>query len=124
MALALPEFGTERPSPNQLKVVVDELISHHFFSQVVGGISSAERCFQLAESHSAVDGPFGASCVRFDAKVAEHGAYLAPHDVMINLNFFNNVVCAPHNPHPLRAVWYGSVSWRFTVREINRLQLR
>ena len=101
MALTLPEFGTEHPSPEQLKVVVDELISHHFFSQVVGGISSAERRFQLVESHSAVDGSFGASCVRFDAKVAEQGAYLAPADVVIYLNFVNNLVCA--HPQPTSA---------------------
>ena len=78
IAVALPEFGTHHPSPDQLKVVVDELISNHFFSQVVGGISSAERHFQLMESHSVIDGSFGASCVRFDAKVEELGAYLAP----------------------------------------------
>jgi len=101
MALALPEFGTEHPSPDQLKVVVDELISNHFFSQVVGGISSAERRFQLVESHSAVDRSVGASCVRFDAKVAEEGAFLAPPDVVINLNFFNNLVCA--HPQPTSA---------------------
>jgi len=98
IALALPKFGTEHPSPDQLKVVVDELISHHFFSQVVGGISSAERRFQLVESDSVVDGSFGASCVRFDAKVAEQGAFLAPPDVVINLNFFNNLVCAHPQP--------------------------
>src|SRR5262245_54550157 len=42
VAVALPEFGAHHPLPQQLKVVVDELISNHFFSQVVGGISSAE----------------------------------------------------------------------------------
>jgi hypothetical protein len=111
MALALPEFGTEDPSPDQLKVVVDDLISHHFFAQVVGGISSAERHFQLVESESAVDGSFGASCVRFDVKVAEQGAFLAPPDVVINLNFFNNLVCA--HPQPTSAknslVWISFV---------------
>ena len=111
MALALPEFGTEHPSPDQLKVVVDELISHHFFSQVVGGISSAERRFQLVESHSAVDGSFGASCVRFDAKVAEQGAFLAPPDVVIYLNFVNNLVCAHPQPTSAKSslVWIGFV---------------
>jgi hypothetical protein len=49
IAVALPEFGTRYPSPDQLKVVVDELISNHFFSQVVGGISFAERHFQLVD---------------------------------------------------------------------------
>ncbi|MCM3904010.1 MAG: hypothetical protein ND866_20100, partial [Pyrinomonadaceae bacterium] len=111
IAAALPEFGTEHPSPDQLKVVVDELISHDFFAQVVGGISSAERHFQLVESDSAVDGSFGASCVRFDAKVAEHGAFLAPPDVVIYLHFFNNLVCA--HPQPTSAtsslVWIGFV---------------
>src|SRR5262245_60902791 len=69
IATALPEFGTHHPSPDQLKVVVDDLISNHFFAQVVGGISSAERHFQLVDSHSATDGSFGASCIRFDAYV-------------------------------------------------------
>jgi hypothetical protein len=111
MALALPEFRTEHSSPEQLKAVVDELISHHFFSQVVGGISSAERRFQLVESHSAVDGSFGASCVRFDAKVAEQGAFLAPPDVVINLNFFNNLVCAHPQPTSAKSslVWISFV---------------
>jgi hypothetical protein len=87
MALALPEFGTEHPSPEQLKVVVDDLINHHFFAQVVGGISSTEQRFQLLESHSAIDRSYGASCVRFDAKVEEQGAYLTPPDFVMNLNF-------------------------------------
>jgi hypothetical protein len=107
MALALPEFGTEHPSPDQLKVVVDELISHHFFAQVVGGISSAGRRFQLVESHSAIDRSYGASCVRFDAKVEQREAYLAPADVVMNLNFFNNLVCA----HPQPASPKSSLVW-------------
>jgi len=111
MALALPEFGTEHPSPKQLKVVVDELISNHFFSQVVGGISSAERRFRLVDSHSAVDSSFSASCVRFDAKVAEQGAFLAPSGVVIILNFFKNLVCA--HPQPVSSksslIWIGFV---------------
>jgi hypothetical protein len=111
MALALPEFGTEHPSPDQLKVVVDELITNHFFSQVVGGISSAERRFQLVESHSAIDRSYGASCVRFDAKVAEQGAYLALPDVVVNLNFSNNLVCAHPQPSSSKSslVWIGFV---------------
>lgn len=110
IAVALPEFGTH-PSPDQLKVVVDELISNHFFSQVVGGISSAERHFQLMDSHSAIDRSFGANCVRFDAKVEEVGAYLAPADVVINLNFLGNLICA--HPQPMSAksslVWIGFI---------------
>ena len=111
IAVALPEFGTQYPSPDQLKVVVDELISNHFFSQVVGGISSAERHFQLVDSHSAIDGSFGASCVRFDAKVEELGAYLAPADVVINLNFFSNLVCAHPQPTSAKSslVWISFV---------------
>ena len=63
------------------------------------------------ESHSAVDESFGASCVRFDAKVAELGAYLAPPDVIINLNFVNNLVCAhPQTTSPKSSlVWIGFV---------------
>jgi hypothetical protein len=111
MALALPEFGTEHPSPDQLKVVVDELISNHFFSQVVGGISSAERHFQLMKAHSTIDRSYGASCVRFDAKVEEQGAYLAPPDVVMNLNFSNNLVCAHPQPSSSKSslVWIGFV---------------
>jgi hypothetical protein len=111
IAAALPEFGTHYPSSDQLKVVVDDLIANHFFSQVVGGISSAERHFELVDSHSAIDGSFGASCVRFDAKVEELGAYLAPADVVINLNFSGNLVCAHPQPTSAKSslVWIGFV---------------
>ena len=111
IAVALPEFGTQHPSPQQLKVVVDDLVANHFFSQVVGGISSAERHFQLVDSHSAIDRSFGASCVRFDAKVEELGAYLAPADVVINLNFLSNLVCAHPQPTSTKSslVWIGFV---------------
>jgi hypothetical protein len=111
IAVALPDFGTHYPSPDQLKVVVDELISNHFFSQVVGGINSAERHFQLVDSHSATDGSLGASCVRFDAKVEELGAYLAPTDVVVNLNFVRNLVCAHPQPTSTKSslVWIGFV---------------
>jgi hypothetical protein len=111
IAVALPEFGTHHPSPQQLKVVVDDLMANHFFSQVVGGISSAERHFQLMDSHSAMDGSFGASCVRFDAKVEELGAYLAPADVVINLNFVGNLVCAHPQPTSDNSslVWIGFI---------------
>jgi hypothetical protein len=111
LALGLPDFGTERPSPDQLRVLVDELISNHFFSQVVGGISSDERRFQLVESHSAIDRSYGGSCVRFDAKVAEQGAYLAPPDVVININFFNNLVCAHPQPPSSKSglIWISVV---------------
>jgi hypothetical protein len=111
MALALPEFGTDHPSPDQLKVVVDEVISHHFFAQVVGGISSAERGFQVMESDSAIDRSYGASCVRFDAKVKQQWAYLAPPGVVMNLNFLNNLVCAHSQPASAKSglVWIGFV---------------
>jgi hypothetical protein len=111
IAVALPEFGTQHPSPQQLKVVVDDLVANHFFSQVVGGISSAERHFQLVDSHSAIDRSFGASCVRFDAKVEELGAYLAPADVVVNLNFVRNLVCAHPQPTSTKSslVWIGFV---------------
>jgi hypothetical protein len=111
MALALPAFGTDRPSPEQLRIAVDELISHHFFAQVVGGISSAERRFQLVESQSAIDRSFGASCVRFDAKVAEQGAFLAPADVVVNLNFLSNLLCAHPKPTSAKSslVWISFV---------------
>jgi hypothetical protein len=107
IAVALPEFGTHQPSPQQLKVVVDDLIANHFFSQVVGGISSAERHFQLVEAHSAVDRSFGTSCIRFDLRVEEHGAFLAPEGVAVILNFFDNLICA----HPQPASSNSSLIW-------------
>jgi hypothetical protein len=111
LAVGLPAFGTDDPSPDQLKVVVDELISHHFFAQVVGGISSDERRFELVKSDSAIDRSYGASCVRFDAKVEEQGAYLTPPDVVMNLNFFNNLVCAHSQLMSANSslVWIGFV---------------
>ena len=111
MALPLPDFGTEHPLPEELEVVVDELISHHFFAQVVGGISSAERRFQVVTSKSTIEESSGPSCVRFDAKVAERGAFLAPPDVVINLNFFNNLVCAHPQPRSAKSslVWISFV---------------
>jgi hypothetical protein len=107
MALALPEFGTAHPSPEQLKAVVNELISNHFFAQVVGGISSGERRYQLVESRSVIDRSYGASCVRFDATVEEKGAYLAPPDAVVNLNFFNNLICA----HPQATSSKSALVW-------------
>ena len=68
LAVGLPDFGLNIESPEHVKFGVHEMISMHVFSQFVGGLSSAERRYQLLESHSQVDGSFGASCVRFDAK--------------------------------------------------------
>jgi hypothetical protein len=111
LAVAIPTLGTEHPSPDQLKVVVDQLISNHFFSQVVGGVSSAERHFQLVQSHSVIDRSYGANCVRFEAQVAEQGTYLAPPDVVINLNFLNNLVCAHPQPPSSKSglIWISVV---------------
>jgi hypothetical protein len=59
------------------------------------------------ESHSAIDRSHGASCVRFDAKVEQQGAYLAPPDVLMNPNFFNNLICA----HPRSASAKSGLGW-------------
>jgi hypothetical protein len=77
----------------------------------VGGISSAERRFQVLDADSAIDQSFGASCVRFDAKVAEQGAFLALPHVIIKLNFINNLVCAHPQPTSAKSslVWIGFV---------------
>ena len=97
LAVGLPDFGFNIESPEQVKFAVDEMISMHVFSQFVGGISSAERRYQLLESHSQVDGSFDASCVRFDAKVEARGMKALPGFVMI-LNFSNNLICAHPQP--------------------------
>ncbi|MGZ9125690.1 MAG: hypothetical protein ACXW48_21885, partial [Candidatus Binatia bacterium] len=98
LAVGLPDFGFDIESPEQVKFAVDELISMHVFSQFVGGISSAERRYQRIESHSQVDGSFGASCVRFDAKVEARGMHQAPPGFVMILNFSNNLICAHPQP--------------------------
>ena len=94
LAMSLPDFGFNIESPEQVKFAVDEMISMHVFSQFVGGISSAERRYQLLESHSQVDGSVGASCVRFDAKVEARGMHQAPPGFVMILNFSSNLICA------------------------------
>ena len=107
LAVSLPDFGFNTESPEQLKVAVDEMISTHIFSQFIGGISSAERRYQLLESHSLVDRSFGASCVRFDAKVEERGMHQAPPGLVMILNFANNLICA----HPQTASSKRGLIW-------------
>ena len=115
LAVGLPDFGFNTESPEQLKIAVDEMISMHIFSQFVGGISSAERRYQLLESHSLVDRSFDASCVRFDAKVEARGMHKALPGLVV-LNFINNLICAhpqpPSSKSPL--IWMSFVE---TYRE-------
>jgi hypothetical protein len=109
LAVSFPDFGFNTGSPERWKVAVDEMINTHIFSQFVGGISSAERRYQLLESHSLVDRSFGASCIRFEAKVEERGMYQAPPGVVIILNLSNNLICAhpkPASPKS-RLIWIG-----------------
>ena len=89
-------FGFNTESPEQLKVAVDQMISMHIFSQFTGGISSAERRYQLLASHSSVDRSLDANCVRFDAKVEARGLKALPG--IVALNFINNLICV--RPHP------------------------
>ena len=96
LAVGLPDFGFNTESPEQLKVAVDQMISMHIFSQFVGGISSAERRYQLLESHSSVDRSLDANCVRFDAKVEARGLKALPG--IVALNFINNLICARPQP--------------------------
>jgi hypothetical protein len=98
LAVGLPDFGFNIESPEQVKFAVDEMISMHVFSQFVGGISSAERRYHRLESHSQLDGSFGASCVRFDAKVEARGMHQAPPGFVRILNFTNNLICAHPQP--------------------------
>ena len=111
LAVGLPDFGFKTESPEQLKVAVDQMISMHIFSQFVGGLSSAERHYELLESHSAIDRSLGVSCVRFNAKVEERGLYKAPPGIVVVLNFMNNLICA--HPKPVsstnRLIWISFV---------------
>jgi hypothetical protein len=115
-AVSFSDFGFNTESPGQLKVAVDEMIRTHIFSQFMGGISSAERRYQLLESDSLVDRSVGASCVRFDAKVEERGMHGVPHGLVMILNFSNNLICV--HPEPAssesRLVWISFVE---TFRE-------
>jgi hypothetical protein len=111
LAAGLPDFGFNTESPVQLKVAVDQMINTHIFSQFVGGISSAERRYQLLESHSLVRRHPGASCVRFDAKVEVRGFYKALPRIVVVLNFINNLICAHPQPASAksRLIWISFV---------------
>jgi hypothetical protein len=110
VAVGLPDFGFKTESPEQLKVAVDQMINIHIFSQFVGGISSAERQYELLESHSILDTSFDANCVRFDAKVEARGFHKALPGIVV-LNFINNLICAhpqpPSSKSPL--IWISFV---------------
>ena len=111
LAVDFPDFGFNIESPEQLKVAVDEMIKMHAFSQYTGGMTSAERRYQLLESHSAVDRSLDASCVRFDAKVEERGFQFALPGSVLVLNFINNLICV--HPQPAssksRLIWISFV---------------
>jgi hypothetical protein len=115
VAVGLPDFGFKTESPEQLKVAVDQMINIHIFSQFVGGISSAERQYELLESHSILDTSLDANCVRFDAKVEARGFHKALPGIVV-LNFINNLICAhpqpPSSKSPL--IWISFVE---TYRE-------
>jgi hypothetical protein len=110
LAVDFPDFGFKTESAEQLKVAVDEMISTHIFSQFMAGISTADRRYQLLESHSAIDRSLGASCVRFDAKVEARGLKALPGMVVV-LSFINNLLCAhpqpPSSESPL--IWVSFV---------------
>lgn len=97
VAVGLPDFGFKAESPEQLKVAVDQMIKIHVFSQFVGGISSAERQYELLESHSLLDTSFDANCVWFDAKVEARGFHKALPGIVV-LNFISNLICAHPRP--------------------------
>jgi hypothetical protein len=111
LAVDLPDFGFSIESPEKLKVTVDEMIRTHIFSQFTMGLISAERRYQLLESHSATDVSSGVSCVRFDAKVEARGLHKGSPGLVMILNFFNNLICA--HPRPAspenRLVWISVV---------------
>jgi hypothetical protein len=110
VAAALVHFGADIESPYELKIAVDRMIIGHFFSQFIGGIASAERRFQLLESHSSIDGSVGANCARFDAKVKAWGLRGAPPNSVMVLNFSNNLICT--HPQPVSKnilVWISVV---------------
>jgi hypothetical protein len=91
-ATTIPNSGADFTAPGRLKVVVDELISNHFFSQILGGTISAERSFQLLDSQSAPDTSLGVTCVRFGARVEWRTLLFATPVIQI-LKFLDNKVC-------------------------------
>ena len=115
VAVGLPDFGFETGSPEQLKIAVDQMIRIHVFSQFVGGLSSAERHYELLESHSILDTSLDANCVRFDAKVEARGYHKALPGIVV-LNFVNNLICSHPQPPISKSslIWIGFVE---TYRE-------
>jgi hypothetical protein len=106
VAVDLPNFGFKTGSPEELKIAVDQMISIHIFSQFVGGLSSAERHYELLESHSILDTSLDANCVQFDAKVEARGYHKALPGIVV-LNFINNLICA----HPQPAFSQSPLIW-------------
>ena len=91
------------------------MINIHIFSQFVGRISSAERQYELLESHSILDTSLDANCVRFDAKVEARGFHKALSGIVV-LNFINNLICAQPQPPSSKSplIWISFVE---TYRE-------
>ena len=86
-------------------MVVDELISKHFFSQILTGLSAR---YQILDSQSALDNSLGVSCVRFGARV-ESRMVQSAKPAILNLKFLDNKVCIhPQSTGPKSTlVWIG-----------------
>jgi hypothetical protein len=100
------KFGTKIQTPDELKTLVDRLISEHLFSQILGGVLSAEHRFQLLESNVAINSSLEAICVRFATRVEERGSSQAPGLVFV-LNLSGNVACRHPDAPAIGLIWAG-----------------
>jgi hypothetical protein len=102
------DFETNIQTPDELKSIVNLLISEHLFSQILEGILSAEHRFRLLGSNLGINSALGASCVSFDATVEERGSVQAPSLVFL-LNLPGNVVCRHPTASDIDLIWIGFV---------------
>jgi hypothetical protein len=104
----LRDFGTPSENPDELKTLVNQLISEYLFAQIFAGLRTPKHRFRLLESNVVVKSYSGASCVRFDARVEERGNFQAPNLVFL-LNLASNVVCQHPVAPEIGLIWVGFV---------------
>lgn len=109
MAMSLKGLREVEPqvtNPDELKAVVNLLISQQLFSQITTGIATMNHRFRLLESDVSTVAYSGAMCVRFDAKVEERGNVQAPKLVFV-LHFPGNLVCRHPHLSETELIWVG-----------------
>jgi hypothetical protein len=102
------DIETNIQTLDELKTIVNLLISEHLFSQILEGVISAQHRFRLLGSDLGINSALGPSCVSFDATVEERGSVQAPGLVVL-LNLPGNVVCRHPTAPDNELIWVGFV---------------